>query len=310
MKNKKLIKSLLAYIKAGQFLWIIGLAPLFLNSNKKNLEILREKINFEIHRKLEKKYMNIDIEKNFNSEPKKEVGKHPVWLMWLQGINNAPALCQENFKYLKKAFGKRVWVITADNVLDFVDLPAKIIEKWRHGNISNTHFSDIVRIQLLCTYGGVWIDSTVFVKKELVDSNPTFMIPQTYKPGRDGNVLPVSSWFIKSEANNAYLSRVRDLLFTYWDDYNFLLDYFLLHHFLIIASDEMENYLDRLYPLDNTMPHYLMLKMRNTKLSASIIDQHLEHFDLIKFTNKYNNQLERENYRLLLDEIKKMNLRH
>lgn len=300
--NKK-VEKILSYVRAGQLPLMIGLFPFFVGSNITNLEILRERLNVAVHKKMERRFWGLKVNINFNSEVKRHFKDRPIWFMWLQGIENAPNLPKSNYNYLKSKFGLRVNLITQQNISDYIDLPQTILSKYEKGVISKTHFSDLVRIQLLSTYGGTWVDSTVFVKTEFIDSIPDFVIPQTYKPGRDGNVIPVSNWFINSKAQNPILIRTRDLLFEYWNTYNYAIDYFIFHHLLIISSDENNHYLDKIIPIDNSMPHYLMLKMRKEEMSKEQIKTLFDAFDLMKFTNKFDNEVEKRNYEILVQII-------
>ncbi|XRF76656.1 capsular polysaccharide synthesis protein, partial [Pediococcus acidilactici] len=85
---------------------------------------------------------------------------------------------------------------------------------------------------------------------------------------------------------------------------NELIDYFLLHHFLMIASEELDNYLDNIAPLDNTLPHYLMLKMKKERISLGELENYISQAQLLKFTNKYENKVEKENYERLEQLLK------
>lgn len=299
--SKKIKDLLIPYIKSGKLPLMIAMAPFFLNKNRTNLEIFRERLDYSIHKSLAHTYYNMKVTNDYNSVVRKNFKKEPIWFMWLQGIEKAPALCRANYHYLQRVFSDSVILITADNLFSYIDLPDFIIDKWEKGTISNTHFSDIIRIQLLCTYGGTWIDSTVVVKKEFMHQLPEFQIPQTFKPGRNGNSIPVSNWFIHAPQKNRFIMRVRDLLFTYWSKKNYAMDYFIFHHFMVIVSQEMDGYLDRIPPLDNTLPHYLMLKMRQQPLSKAEMTKYLQHFELMKFTNKIENGVEENNYKLLVE---------
>ncbi|MCV3327716.1 capsular polysaccharide synthesis protein [Pediococcus ethanolidurans] len=302
--KKKVIKALKTYTRAGKLPLMVGLAPFFIGGNKKKLEIFRERINQSIHDTLLHEYYKKRITANYSSHRKVKIESDPIWFMWLQGIDAAPALSQANYNYLVGLFGCHVHLITVKNVLKYVEIPQFIVRKWKKGKISNTHFSDIIRIQLLCTYGGTWIDSTVIVKKNIFQTLPDFEIPQTFKPGSDGNVIPVSNWFMHAKRDNIFNIRVRDLLFEYWKNNDFAIDYFIFHHFLIIASKEMNNYLDDILPMDNTIPHYLMLRMRRERLSVSMMEKLFDEFSVMKFTNKYENKTEIDNYLRLIEILK------
>ena len=36
-----------------------------------------------------------------------------------------------------------------------------VMEKWEKGIITHTHMTDLLRLELLIKYGGMWIDATV-----------------------------------------------------------------------------------------------------------------------------------------------------
>lgn len=303
--KKKILNTLYSYFKARKLLLLLGMVPFSLGKDRIGYEILRERLNLGIQRTLKRRYFKKNIYENYNSIKLKNINSdNIIWFMWLQGIDNAPDLCKANFHYLNKKFPDTVELITKDNVFKYIDIPEFIKLKWKNGYISNTHFSDIVRVQLLCTYGGTWIDSTVVVKSDFILNLPDFQIPQTYGPGRNGHSVSVSNWFMHSQGTSKFLNRVRDLLFEYWKNNDRALDYFIFHHFLMIASLEMDNYLDKIPPLDNTMPHFLMLKMRKEKINDFQMNKYLHEFTLLKFTNKMENDMERDNYKRLTLLIK------
>ena len=237
INRKKIIESLSSYVYAGKLPLMLCLIPFFIN-NRKGMELFRERLDLSVQGTLKRRFFNKTGSTNYQSSKLiKLQNKHNIWFMWLQGIDNAPELCRINYMYLKKKFGNGVHLITADNVFDYVEIPDFIKAKWINGTISNTHFSDIIRVQLLSTYGGTWIDATVFINSNFLERLTEFCLPQTFKPGSNGHALPVSSWFINVPGENKYIERVRDLLFLYWEKNNRLIDYFLLHYFFIIASD-------------------------------------------------------------------------
>lgn len=302
--RKKIFDSLASYMRAGKLPLMICLLPFFIN-NKQGMELFRERLDLSIQGTLKRKYYNRLVDTNYQSPMLKKISSDQnIWFMWLQGIENAPKLCQTNFLYLQNEFGDAVHLLTAKNIFSYVDIPNFIKDKWSRGIISNTHFSDIIRVQLLSTYGGTWIDATTFVNSSFLKQLDDFCLPQTFKPGRNGHAIPVSSWFMNSPKDNTYIKRVRDLLFSYWKTNNRLIDYFLLHHFLIIVSEEMDHYLDNIYPLDNSMPHYPMLLMKQKVLSENDFNLFLTTYKVMKFTYKVENEIEDTNYNNLIVTMK------
>ena len=55
---------------------------------------------------------------------------------------------------------REIVLITQDNLFNYVQFPDYILKKWEAGVITNTHFSDLLRLELLIKYGGTWSDET------------------------------------------------------------------------------------------------------------------------------------------------------
>lgn len=287
IKYSKLIKGLL-------------LTPLLMG-NSIDQKLLRIILRNGIYEKIEKKYSN-KITKNYQN-PTNNDFNNIIWFMWFQPIENAPMLVQKNYEYLKRQFGKQLILVNNQNFTELTQMPDFILEKFQQGKISKTHLSDIIRVQLLSLYGGTWIDSTVIITKEKFNSLPDTVIFQQFSPSGQGVRVTVSSWFLKFSKGNLFIRRVRDLLFDYWETENKLVDYFLLHQFIQIASKEFGNYLSKIYPFENSIPHYTMLKMRNENMSKEKIKALVMYSGVSKFTNKHRNEVEVRNYKILEEII-------
>ena len=110
--------------------------------------------------------------------------------------------------------------------------------------------TDLLRLELLITYGGLWLDATVLctgtAPEYFFDSDLFFF--QTLKPGRDGHASYISSWLMEAKTNNKILMATRELCYEYWKTNNTMWDYFLLHDFMSIVLENMrdgENYSER-----------------------------------------------------------------
>lgn len=96
-------------------------------------------------------------------------GKLKIFVMWLQGEDKMPEVvkkCWESIKMHATSVGTPI-LITKDNLQEYLELPDYILQKVNEGRISFTQFSDIVRSGLLSKWGGVWIDSTVFLSSDI-----------------------------------------------------------------------------------------------------------------------------------------------
>ena len=115
---------------------------------------------------LEDKYK--DYWKNYNyTKDLPESDEHlrnKIWICWWQGIDNAPEIVKACVDSIKRYAGKyEVICITEENYKDYVTFPKWVKEKRKQNIISRTIYSDLLRMNLLATYGGIWIDSTFFV---------------------------------------------------------------------------------------------------------------------------------------------------
>ena len=172
-----------------------------------------------------------------------------IWFCWLQGMDQAPALvkaCLHSLRTLEDEAGCEIVILTADNYSQWVSLPDYIVEKYHKGHIPHALFGDILRLELLTTYGGIWIDSTVLYTGErtvpMQDGEPT-VIPSwqeilkadlfvfQYNPPGQSWTGDVSNWFIAAKQHNRMLSIVKSMIFAYWKDYDFTLHYYMFHVF-------------------------------------------------------------------------------
>lgn len=160
------------YIKSfGYKLYFTNALVLIFNklnlfSKMKNKLIIRK--NMLIMNYLSKKYSYI-INKNYN-DFSSDISSNIIWVFWWQGIDSAPFIVQKCVESIKKYSGdKRVVIIDKNNISKYYNIPKFIKQKMDSGVISLTHFSDILRFNLLRKYGGFWIDSTIFFTDNLFE---------------------------------------------------------------------------------------------------------------------------------------------
>lgn len=218
---------------------------------------------YRTYNKLFEKYKK-DIDEFKNNE--KQESSNYVWICWFQGIEKAPDLIKACINSIKKNMPDRnIVILTDENIKDYVQLPDYIIEKYNKGIIPKAHFSDAIRIELLCKYGGIWIDSTVLctssnIPKYILDA-PLFVY-KSFDLFRT-NELPTvaSNWFIASKTNNSILLLTRKLLFNYWKNENELMDYHIFHLFFTMATRKYKTEWEAIPAFNNHTPHTLMFEL-------------------------------------------------
>lgn len=98
------------------------------------------------------------------------VGKKIIWQFWQQGMDeNIPKIvkiCLDSVK--KHNNGYEVVVLSKDTLHEYVDeLPDLVWEKFGTGGFDFPKIANLVRLQVLSAYGGVWLDSTIYLTKPL-----------------------------------------------------------------------------------------------------------------------------------------------
>ncbi len=262
--GKKLLKQ---YWKSGAFFTAVG-EFLLLGKSRTALEILRLSTQMKARRKLEKKYKKrlVEFDKKYDVNLSHETS-NKVWICWFQGMESAPVLVQNCYQSLKENLTDRELIlITSENMADYVQFPDFIMDKWKKGQITHTHMTDLLRLELLITYGGMWVDATVYCTSKRKDiSNFYFdsdlFLYQCLKPGRDGHSNYVSSWLMSAKSNNKLLMAARYLCYEYWKENKEMIDYFLLHDFMSIVLEYYPEEWNNIIPRDNATPHILLLRL-------------------------------------------------
>ena len=166
--------------------------------------------------------------------------------------------------------------------------------------------TDLMRLELLINYGGLWLDATVLCTGKAPDYfyNSELFFYQCLKPGRDGHGNFISSWLINAKTNNKILMATRELCYEYWKDNNSMWDYFLFHDFMSIVLEKYSIDLGKIIPRDNATPHILLLRLfdfYDEKMWNAIKEQTQFH----KLTYKFSeNDKEKKGtyYKYILEE--------
>ena len=165
-----------------------------------------------------------------------------VWILWLQGEENAPDIVKVCMKYAKKfkPDGMNVKIVREEDLDKLIKIPDYIYKKWKDKKISNIHFSDIIRVCLLDKYGGVWLDSTVL----LTDKIPEDILKADFFALTGQGHLKNNNWFLKSNPNHILIKSIKKYLFEYWKQENKLFDYFIYHLFFDLMLERNENLME------------------------------------------------------------------
>lgn len=179
-----------------------------------------------------------------------------VWICWWQGIENAPEIVKSCVKSIKRnSEHHEVIIITEENYHDFVNFPAWLEEKKEKGIISRTHYSDLLRLEILSLYGGLWLDSTFYCSSKCIDEIFKKEVWTIKRPNyKHGSIAcgQFANYSLACDLNNRKMYAIfRDLLLYYWQENDSIIDYLLTDYLIVLASkynEEIKQQLDKIEP--------------------------------------------------------------
>lgn len=135
--------------------------------------------------------------------------------------------------------GRKVILLTEQTMLHYVDIPNEVAAKYKAGIITRAHFSDMVRMQLLYRYGGLWVDATIMAVKDFsgeIFSCPLYTIKKAFaspytdyrgKPSASCSAFRWTVYFMATLKGAAAPYIISAVLFAYWKENDKPIDYFL-----------------------------------------------------------------------------------
>ena len=245
----------------------------------------------------------------------------PIWVMWYQGIENAPPIVKACIQSIIINRAKHpVYIISKYNLEKYIKLPSYIIEKLNNKTLTFTYFSDITRMGLLFKYGGYWIDSTYFVNTPLTKVNTTFFTIKTLFKDCFTQTHPfVKCYFsinFMAFPKNSFIATYGYMaILYYWKKYNSLIEYFLLDYIFHIAFMNIPEFKEL---VDKNPALICNIFVLCPKLNSNYKKSEFEcSFNKLSYKNKYlslnNNGMTNygylmENYKLNLNNIDNKNI--
>ncbi len=144
-------------------------------------------------------------------------GERLVWITWFQGETAAPPLvktCIESWRRHNPTWDVRVLdQNTLKDVRAFENIPPAA------RRLPHAALSDVVRVNLLATQGGVWTDASCLCRAALDSWLPDVTRPAGFfgfdRPSPD---RLIASWFLASEADHVLVRRWCGLVNDFWND--------------------------------------------------------------------------------------------
>lgn len=132
-----------------------------------------------------------------------------LWIYWNTGIKAAPPIvhkCVDSWKHHNPTW--KIVLLDNTNLRDYYKgtQDGRSIQAW----------SDVVRINLLKEYGGVWVDATVACNKPLDSWLPAHTKTGFFAFRKPKPDTEVASWFLYADKDNCIVDRWKLLVDEYW----------------------------------------------------------------------------------------------
>lgn len=287
-KNKIVIFSVLIFL-----FYKLGFISKY-SAGRLQMERIYRKTKKHLYKKYYKEISQIDFSKKQSANNRLD-----VWIFWFQGFDNAPEIVNRCVKSARN-FESENWdvhLLDKNNLHQFVHLPAKIERLFESGKVTMASFSDLIRLDLLSEYGGLWIDSTCFINKKI----PSFVFEKTmfvFKSGYDDQEIPnFQSWFMYSEKGNPIILETLHILCSEVIKNKGFNHYFYFFFVFQFITTYCHDYWDSLANINDLNSYYLQQNIG--KVSQKDI---IDNLNLLSFTQKvtYKN-LSNERKKEILD---------
>jgi hypothetical protein len=196
-----------------------------------------------------------------------------IFSMWIQGEENAPKIIQktiESQRSYAERYDYQYVLLDEKNLFNYIDLPEIIIEKYKNGIIDFIKFSDIVRVTLLAKYGGVWLDSTIYLetseKLEYLEND--FYTIRLKNDEKIPKFVPKGRWtgFCLAGKQNFILFKfLRDFQIEYFRRFNVAIDYFLIDYLIELAYRKINSVNNSINENSETNPELFFLATNMSK---------------------------------------------
>ncbi len=132
-----------------------------------------------------------------------------IWFLWVQGLSDAPRVVRKCYEsWLRYNPDWNIVWLDEHNVNDYVSVDVKAF--------TPVVFSEVLRINLLAKYGGVWADATCFCNKPLNDWLFDYLENDFFVFERPAKDRMISSWFIAGSAHSHIIQQYQKAVNHYW----------------------------------------------------------------------------------------------
>jgi hypothetical protein len=208
-----------------------------------------------------------------------------VFALWMQGIENAPPVVQACHRQLIRCTSRPVVYLDAATLTKYVQLPSDIDAM----EIGMAHRSDLLRIELLATYGGTWLDATCLVRDDFDDCLVDLLSASGFFAFAKRKAT-LSNWLLSVDRPGHHLVlMLREALHAYWRHFGRMKHYYGFHY-LFEGLVELDPGTRRVWEATPIIPHHRAHALQRRKFAPYSEERFREYIDesfVQKLTYRY-----------------------
>lgn len=152
-----------------------------------------------------------------------------IYIYWAQGFENAPEIvkiCLRSWKLMNPTW--KIIELDDTNLVEYIDIKEHL-PNLDNINITFASKSDVIRIALLHTLGGVWCDATTLCRTPLDKWLINYGSRGFWAFSKPAPTRMVSSWFLYGTPTNYITTRWYKKTVNYWKKHTQMHQYFWFH---------------------------------------------------------------------------------
>lgn len=146
-----------------------------------------------------------------------------IWFYWdNENPNHIIKLCIDITRKLNPKYN--IYYVNDNNVESFIT-DKEVLDILSNKNILKAQKSDLIRLYLLYTYGGIYVDASVIVLHSFdwiykIDDDDSLFVYKANTHTTDNNKPVLESWFLACKPGNHFIRDAKYLLTYILKDYN------------------------------------------------------------------------------------------
>ncbi len=142
-----------------------------------------------------------------------------IWIFWYQGWDKAPYLIKEcRDSWIKNNPSWKIHLLDIFSIKEFLDF--KLDERFL-SHLSIAHLSDLIRLELLEKFGGIWVDASLFCLIPLDHWIYKYLKSGIFLFESNTRLTIIANWFIAAKSKHITIILLKKNLLEYWEKNNF-----------------------------------------------------------------------------------------